>query len=158
MLFRSRERLAAVTGTTGDLKASKQALGAEVLTSVSDWIAPTLITLAARLSFGNRASNLVVTNVPGPQLPLYLLGARMRDSYPMLNLLPQHSLGIALFSYDGRLHWGFMSDWDLVPDLHDFVEATHASFGELCQAAGVASASAQRDRSSGSEATLAELP
>ncbi len=61
----------------------------------------------------------------------------MCESYPMLNLLTNHSLGVALFSYDGRLHWGFMADWDLVPDLHDFVRATHESFDELCRAAGV---------------------
>lgn len=151
-------RLSAVREVTARLKDSKQALGASVLAAVSEWTVPTLLSMATRMAYRMRASNLVVTNVPGPQLPLYLLGARMRDSYPMLNLLPQHSLGIALFSYDGRLHWGFMSDWDLVPDLHDFVEATHTSFGELCQAAGVASASAQRARSSESEATLAELP
>jgi hypothetical protein len=56
----------------------------------------------------------------------------------MLNLLMNHSLGIALFSYDGKLHWGVMADWDLVPDLHDFVEHLEASLRELAEAAGVA--------------------
>jgi WS/DGAT/MGAT family acyltransferase len=130
-------RLSAVREVTARLKDSKQALGASVLAAVSEWTVPTLLSLATRMAYRFRASNLVVTNVPGPQVPLYLLGARMRDSYPMLNLLLQHSLGVALFSYDGRLHWGFMADWDLVPDLHDFVDAIHASFTELCGAAGL---------------------
>jgi hypothetical protein len=120
---------------TGDLKQSKQALGAEVLASMSEWTAPTLITLAARLAFYNRASNLVVTNVPGPQLPLYLLGARMVETYPMAPLFRSQGLAIALFSYSGGLYWGFNADWDLFPDLHDFVVAVDASFRELCDAA-----------------------
>ena len=130
-------RLSAVREVTARLKDSKQALGASVLAAVSEWTVPTLLSMATRMAYRFRSSNLVVTNVPGPQVPLYLLGAPMRDSYPMLNLLLQHSLGIALFSYAGKLHWGFMADWDLVPDLHDFVGAIHASFAELCEAAGV---------------------
>jgi WS/DGAT/MGAT family acyltransferase len=132
-----RKRLAAVARTTESLKRSKQALGAEVLAAVSEWTVPTLLSLASRVAYRNRAANLVVTNVPGPQVPLYLLGARVLETYPMLNLLTQQSLGVALFSYAGRLHWGFMADWDLVPDLHDYVHATARSFDELCAAAGV---------------------
>jgi WS/DGAT/MGAT family acyltransferase len=132
-----RHRLAAVREVTERLKSSRQALGASVLASVSEWTVPTLLTVATRMAYRFRAANLVVTNVPGPQLPLYLLGARMRASYPMLNLLMNHSLGIAIFSYDGKLHWGVMADWDLVPDLHDFVGHLEASFRELAEAAGV---------------------
>jgi WS/DGAT/MGAT family acyltransferase len=130
-------RLSGVREVTAHLKESKQALGAEVLAAVSEWTVPNLLSIATRMAYRFRASNLVVTNVPGPQIPLYLLGARMDSSYPMLNLLTNHSLGVALFSYAGRLHWGFMADWDLVPDLHDFVDATREAFRELCQAAGV---------------------
>ncbi len=128
-------RLEAVRRTMGDLKRSKQALGAEVLASVSEWTAPALMSLAARLAFDNRSSNIVVTNVPGPQIPLYLLGARMAEAYPMVPLFSSQGLGIALFSYGGGLYWGFNSDWDLFPDLHDFVVAIDASFRELCEAA-----------------------
>jgi WS/DGAT/MGAT family acyltransferase len=131
-------RLAAVREITGDLKRSKQALGAEVLAAVSEWTVPTLLSLASRMAYRNRAANLVVTNVPGPQVPLYLLGARVLETYPMLNLLTRQALGVALFSYAGRLHWGFMADWDLVPDLHDFVRVIQCSFDELCDAADVA--------------------
>jgi diacylglycerol O-acyltransferase len=128
-------RLEAVREVTGNLKQSKQALGAEVLTSVSEWTAPTLAALAARLAFRNRLSNLVVTNVPGPQIPLYLLGARMLETYPMVPLFESQGLGVALFSYAGGLYWGFIADWDQFPDLHDLVRATDASFRELCEAA-----------------------
>ncbi|RIL06453.1 MAG: wax ester/triacylglycerol synthase family O-acyltransferase [Proteobacteria bacterium] len=132
-----RRRLAAVAEITRNLKDSKQALGAEVLAAVSEWTVPTLLSLASRVAYRNRAANLVVTNVPGPQIPLYLLGARVLETYPMLNLLTRQSLGVALFSYAGRMHWGFMADWDLVPDLHDFVRFVERSFGELCDAAEV---------------------
>ncbi len=88
-----RRRLAAVAEITAGLKHSKQALGAEVLAAVSEWTVPTLLSLASRVAYRNRASNLVVTNVPGPQLPLFLLGARVLETYPMLNLLTRQSLG-----------------------------------------------------------------
>jgi WS/DGAT/MGAT family acyltransferase len=133
-----RRRLAAVSKAMGDLKESKQALGAEVLASVSEWTAPTLITLAMRLGMAGRASNLIVTNVPGPQIPLYLLGARMTETYPMVPLFTSQGLGIALFSYSGGLYWGVSADWDLFPDLHDFVVHLDASFRELCDAADAA--------------------
>jgi WS/DGAT/MGAT family acyltransferase len=133
-----RRRLQRVSETMGDLKESKQALGAEVLSSVSEWTAPTLMSVAARLGFRNRVSNMVVTNVPGPQIPLYLLGRRMTECYPMVPLFTNQGLGIALFSYAGGLYWGLSADWDLFPDLHDFVVCIDAAFRELCEAAAAA--------------------
>jgi len=132
-----RRRLALTCEITAKLKESRQALGASVLAAVAEWTVPTLLSLASRMAYRNRAANLVVTNVPGPQIPLYLLGARVLETYPMLNLLTNQSLGVALFSYAGRLHWGFVSDWDLLPDLHDFATAIERSFTELCDAAEV---------------------
>jgi len=79
--------------------------------------------------------NLVVTNVPGPQVPLYLLGARMLDNYGQVPLTDFLGLGIVLFSYAGTLCWGFTADWDLVPDVAEFVAGIEASFAELRQAA-----------------------
>jgi diacylglycerol O-acyltransferase len=134
----AKTRLSRVREATEQVKSSRQALGAEMLAAVSEWTLPTLLTLAARLSARSRAYNLVVTNVPGPQLPLYLLGARMIAPLPLVPLFSNQALGIALFSYDGKLCWGFNADWDLIPDLHDFVAAVAAAFEELCQAAEVA--------------------
>jgi hypothetical protein len=93
------------------------------------------LTLAARLATRSRAYNLIVTNVPGPQIPVYLLGARLLEAFPLVPLFANQALGIALFSYDGMLCWGFNADWDLLPDLSDFVVAMHASFDELGEAA-----------------------
>jgi hypothetical protein len=77
----------------------------------------------------------VVTNVPGPQLPLYLLGARMERCYPVVNLQPNQGLGVGLFSYAGTLGWGFTADRDQAPDLYIFADAVLASFEELERAA-----------------------
>jgi hypothetical protein len=64
-------------------------------------------------------------------------GAKVLETYPMVPLFRTQALGIALFSYAGNLYWGFNADWDLMPDLHSFVDAMQASFDELCRAAGV---------------------
>ncbi len=130
-----RRRLAKVCEVTTRLKQTKQELGADVLMQVADWTGPALVTLGAQ--FARRVSpfNLLVTNVPGPQFPLYMLGAQLLEGYPLVPLFENQGLGIALFSYAGRLCWGFNADWDLLPDVHAFVEDVDASFAELRQAA-----------------------
>jgi hypothetical protein len=76
-------------------------------------------------------ANIVITNVPGPRVPVYLLGARLLETYPVVPVTATQSLGIALLSYDDTLSWGFNADWDAVPDLHDFVEDVEAEFEAL---------------------------
>ena len=134
-------RLDRIRITTHRLKESKQALGAQVLASVSDMTTWRLLATAARLSLRSRPYNIVVTNVPGPQLELFLLDAGLREIYPMVNLLENQGLGVALFSYAGTLHWGVLADWDLVPDLDVFVADLKRSFDELRIAAGIQAAS-----------------
>ena len=129
-----RRRLEAVRAVTADLKQSRQAMGAEVLARVSEWTAPTLLSLAMRLAARARPFNLIVTNVPGPQLPLYMIGSRILAAYPIGPLFLDQALNIALVSYDGRLYWGLNGDWDVLPDLRDLVTAIRASFDELLQA------------------------
>jgi diacylglycerol O-acyltransferase len=129
------QRLARVRETTERLKSSKQALGAEVLAAVSDWTSSSILSLAVRGSARGRPYNLVVTNVPGPQIPLYLLGAEVEACYPVVNLLQSQALGVALFSYAGSLFWGFTADPELVPDLATFPSLVQASFSELAHAA-----------------------
>ncbi len=133
----ARRRIKQIISNTRGVKESKQALGAEVLAAVSEWTTPTLLSLSARLATETRVYNLVVTNVPGPQIPLYMQGAKMLQTYPMAPLFRNQGLNIALFSYAGGLYWGFNADYDVMPDLHDMVEAVRISFLELCQAAGV---------------------
>lgn len=126
-----RKVLASVRDTTMRLKGSRQSRGAEIFTEMSEWTGTSVLSLGMRLASRAHPFNLVVTNVPGPPQPLYLLGARMLEAYPMVPLAQNMGLGIALFSYAGRLFWGFNADWDVVPDLHDFVSAVGTSFAEL---------------------------
>jgi hypothetical protein len=132
-----RKQLERLTQTTAELKESKQAVGAETLTQVADWTPSTLLSLGARNMTRLLPFNLVVTNVPGPQIPLYMMGARMIDSFPNIPLTDNLALGIALFSYDGRICWGFNADFDLVPDLELFVSFVEESFREIQRAAGI---------------------
>jgi hypothetical protein len=80
---------------------------------------------------------MIVTNVPGPQFPLYMLGAKLLESFPQVPLLQGTGIGVALFSYDGHIFWGLNSDYGMVPDLDDFRRAVEDSFRELGEAAGV---------------------
>jgi WS/DGAT/MGAT family acyltransferase len=127
--------LAKIAGVTAGLKESNEALGAEVLTRVSEWTGGTLLNLGTQLAKSTLTFNTVVTNVPGPQVPLYLLGARMEEVYPVVPLFVSQGLGIALFSYAGRLFWGINADWDLLPDVEQFAQQLADSFRELADAA-----------------------
>jgi WS/DGAT/MGAT family acyltransferase len=131
-------RLAAVRRTLAGLKESRQALGGEVLTAISEWTVPNLLVQAARLASRARPYNLVVTNVPGPQIPLYFQGALMQTAYPVVPLFENLALVVGLFSYNGGLFWGINGDWEQLPDLHDFVLALEHAFAELQQAAAAA--------------------
>jgi WS/DGAT/MGAT family acyltransferase len=124
-------RLRALAVCTEELKQKRQAVAAQVLTQAADWTPATLLALGARNVTRQLPFHLVVTNVPGPQQPLYLLGSRMLETYPVVPLLDGLGLGIALFSYDGKLCWGFNGDWDLMPDLDQFVGFVREAFEEL---------------------------
>ncbi|HUO03568.1 MAG TPA: wax ester/triacylglycerol synthase family O-acyltransferase [Candidatus Binataceae bacterium] len=130
-----RRRLEAVHAITADLKQSRQAMGAEVLARVSEWTVSTLLTVAMRMTARARAYNITVTNVPGPQMPLYMLGSRLLAAYPMGPLFENQALNIALLSYDGKLHWGLNADFDALPDLREMIAALQASFAALQKAA-----------------------
>ena len=84
-----------------DLKKSGQAVGAQVLTDLAGFAPPTILSQAARLQARQPFFNLVVTNVPGPQFPLYLLGRRLDHLYPVVPLAQRQALGIAVMSYNG---------------------------------------------------------
>ena len=144
-------RLRFVQENTAALKESHQALGAQVLTAISDWTVPNLLVQAVRLASKTRPYNLIVTNIPGPQIPLYLRGALMRTAYPVVPLYENLGLVVGLFSYNGGVYWGFNADWEQLLDLHDFVLAIESSFRKLQDAARrarqrVASASAPQRR------------
>ena len=130
-------RLESVTAETQARKHSRQAAGMKLIEEIGDWTFPALFTEFARLTTRTRPFNLIGTNVPGPQFPVYVLGAPMRACYPLVPLFQNQALGVALFSYDGRLYWGFNADWDAIPDLHDLVEGVAREFAHLVAAAGV---------------------
>ena len=100
-----------------DLKESGQAVGAQVLTNLAGFAPPTILSQAARLQARQRFFNLVVTNVPGPQFPLYVLGRRLQVLYPVVPLARRQALGIAVMSYDGHLGFGLLADYDALPEL-----------------------------------------
>jgi diacylglycerol O-acyltransferase len=101
------------------LKESKQALGAEVIAGLERFAPPTLLAQASRLNFSTRLFNLIVTNVPGPQFPLYLLGRELQDLVPVAFLPEDHALAIAIMSYNGGLTFGLLADYDALPDLDE---------------------------------------
>jgi WS/DGAT/MGAT family acyltransferase len=119
------------------LKESGQAVGAQALTSLADFAPPTIMSQAARLQSRQRFFNLVVTNVPGPQMPLYLLGRQMRAFYPVVPLAHNQALGIAIMSYDGRLAFGLLGDYDAMPDLEELADDLRAGIAALSRAAGL---------------------
>jgi diacylglycerol O-acyltransferase len=131
------ERFRIVHGATAGLKESGQAVGAEVLTRLAGFAPPTVLQEAARLQTRQRLFNLPVTNVPGPQAPLYLLGRRMLAFHPQVPLAGNTALGIAVMSYAGTIDFGLLSDYDALPDLEALAAALDAAIAELAVAAGV---------------------
>lgn len=128
-------RLEMVTRETERLKRTDQALGAASLARLSAGAPITLVSLASRLAANARPFNMTVTNVPGPQFPLYLLESQLLATYPLVPLWEGHGAGIAIFSYAGTLYWGLNADWDIVPDLGRLGSALTQSFDELRAAA-----------------------
>jgi WS/DGAT/MGAT family acyltransferase len=130
-------RLDVVQDAMRNLKSSGQAVGAEVLTRIGGFAPPTIMAQATRIGARQRAFNLVVTNVPGPQFPLYVQGSELLDVFPMVPLAANQRLGIALMSYNGAINFGLIGDYDTMPDLEDFARNLAESLEELAEAAGV---------------------
>jgi len=128
------------------LKESGQAVGAQVITQLGDFAPPTILQQAARLQARQRWFNVVVTNVPGPQFPLYLLGRRLQRLYPVVPLAHQQALGVAIMSYDGQLGFGLLGDYDALADLEDLAADLRTGILDLARAAGVRSPAGTRRR------------
>jgi diacylglycerol O-acyltransferase len=126
------------------LKSSGQAVGAQVLTDLSGFAPSTILDQASRVAGRQRFFNLVVTNVPGPQFPLYLLGRRMLDPFPMVPLAKGQGIGVALLSYDGAINFGIVGDYDLLWDLDEFADDLRESLAELASVAGVELSTTER--------------
>ncbi len=131
------ECLRLVAHSMDDLKKSGQAVGAQVLTDLAGFAPPTILSQAARLQARQQFFNLVVTNVPGPQFPLYLLGHRLMHLYPVVPLAQRQALGIAVMSYDGSLGFGLLGDYDALPELEGIARDLQWAIKALADAAGV---------------------
>jgi WS/DGAT/MGAT family acyltransferase len=129
------QRLEVVRKAMDGVKQSKQALGAEVISRFNDFAPPTLLAQSARVNFSTRLFNLVVTNVPGPQIPLYVLGRELEDIFPVGFLPPNQALFIAIMSYNGEINFGLLGDYDVMYDLDEVAVAIEESIAELVEAA-----------------------
>jgi diacylglycerol O-acyltransferase / wax synthase len=128
-------RLRYVRAAMDGLKESKQAVGAATLVAVNNLAPPTLLAQASRLNFSTRLFNLLVTNVPGPQVPLYVLGRRLQDLFPIAFLPADHALAVAIMSYDGNLDYGLLGDYDAMPDIDVVADGIERSLSALLSAA-----------------------
>ncbi|HXS43028.1 MAG TPA: wax ester/triacylglycerol synthase family O-acyltransferase [Solirubrobacteraceae bacterium] len=128
-------RLDAVRSAMDGLKESKQAVGAEVLANAQNFAPPTILAQASRINFSTRLFNLIVTNVPGPQFPLYVRGRELLDVFPVAFLPNDHALAVAIMSYNGHMNFGLLADYDALPDVDAIAEGIRASLAELVELA-----------------------
>ena len=128
------ECLRVVSQSMGDLKSSRQAVGASVLTDLADFAPPTIMSQAGRLQSRQRWFNFVVTNVPGPQFPLYLLGRQLLETFPMVPLAKRQAVCFGIMSYDGSVNFGLTADYDAMSDLDELAGDLEASLAELSDA------------------------
>ena len=129
-------RLRFVRRAMDGLKESKQAVGAATLAAVNNLAPPTILAQASRLNFSTRLFNLLVTNIPGPQFPLYVLGRQLEDLFPLAFLPKNHALAVAIMSYNGGIDYGLLGDYDALPDIDVIADGIDAALAELLEAAG----------------------
>lgn len=118
------------------LKSGTQALGSSALIDLTGMAPPIVHSFLARSLYATRLFNLTITNVPGPQQPLYAFGSKMQAVWPIVPLAAEHAVGLAVFSYDGAVFFTFNADHDAVPDLEVLVEGVRDSISELAETEG----------------------
>ena len=128
------QRFRYVHAAMAGLKESGQAVGAQAITALAGVAAPTVLDQAGRLQTRQRFFNLTVTNVPGPQFPLFILGRRLQAFYPQVPLVANTALGIAVMSYDGNVFFGLLGDYDAMADLDAFAADLTVAIDELAPA------------------------
>jgi len=148
-------RLRFVKQQMDGLKESKQAVGARVLADVQQMAPPTILAQASRLQFSTRLFNLIVTNVPGPQFPIYMLGRQMLNFFPIAFLPKSHGLAIAIMSYNGAIDFGLLGDYDALPDIETIADGIEDGLAQLRTAARAKEARAAGARAGGDGASPA---
>jgi diacylglycerol O-acyltransferase / wax synthase len=139
-------RLRYVKNAMDGLKESKQAVGAATLAAVNDLAPPTVLAQASRLNFSTRLFNLIVTNIPGPQFPLYVLGRQLRDLFPIAFLPRGHALAVAIMSYNGGIEYGLLGDYDALDDIDVVTGGIQEALDELLETARARSSGGARSR------------
>jgi WS/DGAT/MGAT family acyltransferase len=131
------ERLQSIRDQMAGLKESAQAVAGEALTAMSGFAPPMLLALGTRVAtrIPQRHVNTVTTNVPGPQFPLYACGRRMLEAFPYVPLAGQVRVGVAIFSYDGKINFGVTGDYDTAPDIQVLCGGIEAGMAELVKLA-----------------------
>jgi diacylglycerol O-acyltransferase len=131
------ERLQAIRDQMEGLKESKQAIAGEALTAMSGFAPPMMLAMATRMAtrLPQRNVNTVTTNVPGPQFPLYACGRKMIEAFPYVPLAGSVRIGVAIFSYNGRINFGVTADSDTIPDVQVLCDGIEAGMAELVKLA-----------------------
>src|SRR6266496_5305975 len=132
----AKKRMALIRDETKHLKESHYAVGAEFIMNVGVWAPPTIHAMAARLAARSRVINLVVSNVPGPQIPMYIAGAKLLAQYPFMPIAESMGLSIAVTSLAGTMAFGVTADWDTLPDIELLAESMDEALTEVRKAAG----------------------
>ncbi len=120
-----------IVAATESLKSSRAATGAEAMLDLAALAPPIVHAALARSLYATRLFNVTITNVPGPQIPLYSFGARLREVYPVVPLAANHSVGIAIFSCNGLITFGVIADSESTPDIDVLVHGIEAGIDEL---------------------------
>ena len=141
-----RMRYEAISTSMRRVKDSGQAVGAQVLTNLTGFAPPNVMSQASRLVARQRWFNLVVTNVPGPQIPLYLIGREMSEMFPMVPLVERQAVGVAIMSYNGRIDFGLVGDYDVMSDIDQLAKDFRSSLAELAEVAGVTLSAPEGER------------
>src|SRR3954447_2554168 len=140
------ERLRIVREEMSKVKQSKQVMGAQAIVGLNDFAPPTVLAQASRLNFSTRLFNMIVTNVPGPQFPLYVLGRELQTVVPVAFLPERHALALANFSYNGKVSFGLLADFDVMEDIDVVADGVAESLAELVAAAVARRPPARRRR------------
>src|SRR3954462_13519020 len=130
------ERLRIVRESMQGLKESKQALAAQVIAGLEDFAPPTILSMASRMNWSTRLFNMIVTNVPGPQFPIYLQGRELLELIPVAFLPENYALTVAAMSYNGALVFSLLGDYDAMPDIDLLGQYVEEALQELLVAAG----------------------
>jgi diacylglycerol O-acyltransferase len=124
-------RLREIVARTTELKASGAAVGATAMLDLAALAPPAVHAAIARSLYATRLFNVTITNVPGPQLPLYAFGSALREVHPIVPLAAEHAVGMAIFSYNGLMTFGLIADSESMPDLGVLAHGIEQGIEEL---------------------------